>query len=66
MKWQKKLGVGAVLGILGVVGIALGPQFGFTALGRPWSFIAGFITGVVTGLGVTLAVAGLLERRAGK
>jgi hypothetical protein len=31
----------------------------------PWAFLLGFVTDVVTGLGATLSVVGLIERRRG-
>jgi hypothetical protein len=59
----QKLGIGATLGALGATGIVLGSILGLTNLGRPWSFLAGFLFGVLSGVGVALAIAGLLERR---
>jgi hypothetical protein len=43
--------------------MALGPVVGATTLGRPWSFLAGFVVGVIAGIGAALAVHGLIERR---
>ena len=63
MEWQRKTGVGAVLGVLGGILVVLGPMLGLTELGRPWSFLVGFVVGVATGLGAVLAVSGLLDRR---
>ena len=60
---NRRLGVGACLAGIGALGIILGPALGVTDLGRPWSFLVGFITGVITGLGATLSVAGLVGMR---
>jgi hypothetical protein len=35
---------------------------GWSEAPGPWDFLLGFITGVVTGLGTTLSMAGLVER----
>jgi len=63
MDSKKKLGIGALLAILGGIGMALGPTLGVTMLGRPWSFIAGFVVGVMAGVGVALAISSLIEVR---
>jgi len=63
MHWRTKTGTGAVLGILGGVGMAVGPTLGAAELGRPWSFVGGFVVGLVAGIGVVLAVSGLVDRR---
>ncbi len=60
---QTKLGLGAVLSTIGALGIVLSLLLGWTAAPRPWGFLLGFSLGVAAGLGVTLAIAGLLERR---
>lgn len=60
---RTKLAVGSVLAILGGIGMAIGPFLGASELGRPLSFLAGFMVGVVAGVGVAIAVAGLLEQR---
>jgi hypothetical protein len=60
--WQTKTGTGAVLAVLGGIGMALGPSLGATALGRPWSFIVGFMVGVATGIGVVLVISGLIDK----
>lgn len=62
---SQKLGWGACLAVIGALSIVLGPTLGLTELGRPWSFLIGFTFGVITGLGATLSVAGLLEVRSG-
>ena len=60
---NRKLGIGACLSVVGALGIILGPALGVTDLGRPWSFLAGFTTGVIAGLGAALSIAGLLGMR---
>jgi hypothetical protein len=61
MNAAKKLTIGSILAILGGIGIMLGPLLGFTGLAKPWSFILGFIFGVMTGIGVAIALFGLYE-----
>jgi len=51
---NRKLGIGACFALLGALGIALGPVMGLTDLLYPWSFLAGFVTGILAGLGATL------------
>ncbi|MGB3861906.1 MAG: hypothetical protein WA915_07455 [Candidatus Aminicenantaceae bacterium] len=63
MSSSKKLTIGIIFAILGGAGIILGPLLGFTELARPWSFILGFIFGVMSGIGVALALFGLYEVR---
>lgn len=60
---QQRLGAGAILAVLGGLGMTLGPTLGVSSLGEPWSFLAGFVDGVVTGIGVVLAVSGLIQVR---
>jgi hypothetical protein len=63
MRSTKKLAIGSIFSILGGAGIILGPLLGFTEFARPWSFILGFIFGVMSGVGVVLALFGLYERK---
>lgn len=63
MKSEKKLAFGAIFGILGAAGIILGPLLGLSELARPWSFILGFIFGLLAGVGVALSLFGLLEKK---
>ena len=63
MSTKKKLAVGAILAVIGGAGIVLGPILGFTALGKPWSFILGFVFGMMAGAGAALSVFSLLEIR---
>jgi len=60
---NRKLGIGACLCAIGGLGIVLGPALGLTDLGRPWSFLVGFATGVIAGLGTALSVVGLAGMR---
>jgi hypothetical protein len=63
MDARKKAGIGAALAGLGAIGFIIGPTLGLADLARPWSFLIGFVVGIVAGLGATLAVAGLFELR---
>jgi hypothetical protein len=65
VEWSTKLTVGSVLAILGGLGMAVGPLLGLTDLGRPLSFLAGFMIGVVAGGGAALAISGLIDRGSG-
>jgi len=60
---NQKLGLGAVLGIVGALGITLGPTLGLADLGRPWTFLVGFAFGLLAGIGAVLSIAGLSGRR---
>jgi len=60
---KRRLGIGAVLAGCGALGIVLGPVMGLTDLVYPWSFLAGFATGIVSGLGAVLGISGLLGLR---
>jgi hypothetical protein len=63
MKPAHKLSLGSVFAIFGAAGIILRPLLGFSELARPWSFILGFVFGVLAGVGVVLSITGLLETR---
>jgi hypothetical protein len=65
MSTQTKIALGSVLSTLGALVIVLSVLFEWTAAPRPWGFLLGFITGVLAGLGVTLAISGLIDRRRG-
>lgn len=65
MKSEKKISVGAFLAAVGSVGIILGFLAGIPDLTRPWGFLVGFALGVISGLGATLTISGLLDRRHG-
>ena len=65
MSAQTKMTLGAALSTFGALGIVLSVLLGWTAAPRPWGFLLGFVVGVVAGLGSTLAITGLIERRRG-
>ncbi len=60
---RKSLNLGAVLAVFGAAGMFLAPTLGATELARPWSFVVGFVVGIVTGTGAALTIYGLIERR---
>ncbi|UCC40492.1 MAG: hypothetical protein JSV96_03335 [Candidatus Aminicenantes bacterium] len=63
MATKKRLAVGALLAVIGSMGIVLGPMLNLTSLGKPWSFILGFVFGVMAGAGAALSVFSLIESR---
>jgi hypothetical protein len=63
LKPQQKLGWGSLLAVIGAFGIVAGPLMGWSDLGRPWSFLLGFVFGVLGGMGATLSISGLIDRR---
>jgi hypothetical protein len=63
MDTRTKTGLGAAMAVLGALGFVIGPALGLAELATPWSFLIGFVVGIVAGLGATLAVAGLVEMR---
>lgn len=66
MSTQTKLALGAVLATVGALGMVLSLLLGWSAEPRPWGFLLAFLVGVLVGVGVTLAVSGLIERWRGK
>ncbi len=60
---KRRLGIGACLCAAGALGFVLGPALGLSDLARPWSFLVGFATGVMAGLGTALSLAGLAGMR---
>jgi hypothetical protein len=58
-----KLGLGALFSTLGALILVLSILLEWISLPRPWGFLLGFFVGIITGLGVTLSIAGLIERR---
>ena len=58
-----RLSLGATLSLLGAMGMVLAPNLGLTLLGRPWSFLVGFLAGIAAGSGVALTLCGLLNKR---
>ncbi len=63
MNTNMKLGIGAALAAIGALAFVIGPALGFADLGGPWSFILGFVVGIVAGLGSVLTVSGLIDVR---
>jgi hypothetical protein len=63
MNARQRTALGSALASIGGAGIALSAIFDWTSLTRPWGFLLGFTWGLASGLGVALAVAGLLEMR---
>jgi len=63
MNYGNKILLGALLTLIGLLGIILGPLFGFTSFEQPWSFITGFFTGLISGLGITLLITGFITRQ---
>jgi len=59
------MGAGAALAVIGGIGVVLGALGLWSDLGRPWSFLLGFVFGLCGGIGVSLSIAGLLGRRSG-
>ena len=66
MNTQTKLGLGSAMATIAALGIVLSLLLEWSAAPRPWGFLLGFAFGLLAGLGVTLAVAGLIERRRGQ
>jgi len=66
MKAETKMGVGAVLACFGAIAVVLGPILGWSGAPQPWSFLLGFLFGILLGLGAALSVAGLIEYRRGR
>ncbi len=62
---QTKIALGSVLATVGALGMVLSLLLGWSAAPRPWGFLLGFVVGVIAGLGATLSVSGLIERRRG-
>jgi hypothetical protein len=65
MNTRTRIALGSGLSTFGALAIVLSVLFEWAVAPRPWGFLWGFFTGVVAGLGVTLAISGLLDRRRG-
>ena len=63
MSTRTKMSWGAVLGTIGALGMVLSLLLEWPAAPRPWGFLLAFLVGVLAGVGVTLTVAGLVERK---
>ena len=66
MNAQRRMAIGSALAGIASVGIVLSSILGWSGAPRPWGFLLGFAFGVLAGLGVTLAVSGLIEYRRGR
>lgn len=65
MSTRSRMGLGAVLGTVGALGTVLSLLLGWSAAPQPWGSLLAFLFGMAAGVGATLAVAGLIERRQG-
>lgn len=66
MNARAKMGIGAVLAILGGLAIVVVIGLGLMSPERTWGdFIIGFFTGIACGIGVALSLAGMIEMRRG-
>jgi hypothetical protein len=63
MSTQTKIALGSVLSTFGALAFVLSLLLVWTEAPSPWALLLGFFVGVITGLGTTLAIAGLVERR---
>jgi hypothetical protein len=63
MNTNLKLGIGAALATAGALGILIGPSLGFADIRGPWSFLLGFVVGIMAGMGAALSVSGLIDAR---
>jgi hypothetical protein len=63
VKSNAKMALGAVLATFGGASVVLFPLLGWSSIGRPWSFLLGFVVGIASGAGAALALFGLFERR---
>ena len=66
MSAERRMGIGAALACLSAVAVVLAPVLGWAEAAQPWSFLLGFVFGVLLGLGVALSLAGLIEYRRGR
>jgi len=64
MDARNKMGLGAVLAILGGLGMVIVPGLGLASPDHSvFDFIIGFVIGITCGIGVALALAGMVEMR---
>jgi len=63
---QTKLGLGSALASLGALGMILSLLLRWAEAPQPWGSLLGFLVGILVGIGVTLVLVGLIERRGGK
>lgn len=65
MSGNQKLGAGSALTATGIAGIIVSLLMSWNNIPAPWDFMAGFMSGILMGVGAALAVWGLIERRTG-
>ena len=63
MDAQQKLASGAALATIAGLGMVLSSISGWPSVAHPWGLLVVFALGVLGGIGATLAVSGLMERR---
>ena len=61
--WQTKMALGATLATGGALVAVLSSLLGWYTNPRPWVLAMAFATGAVAGIGTTLGISGLVERR---
>jgi hypothetical protein len=61
--WQTKMALGATLATSSALVIVLSSLLGWYTNPRPWVLALAFATGVAAGIGTTLGISGLVERR---
>jgi len=61
MKSRNKLVLGIILTIIGIIVLVFASSMGLTSLFLPWSFITGFVTGMIITLGIGLLISGLVD-----
>lgn len=62
---RKRMGAGSALATVSAAGIVLSAIFGWFGAPRPWGVLLGVVLGFMAGLGVTLAVTGMIQHRRG-
>jgi hypothetical protein len=60
---QAKTALGSALAAIGGLIIVLSSILGWHSIPRPWGFLLGFAAGLLTGIGIALAIGGLVEHR---
>jgi hypothetical protein len=63
MGTDTKIALGSVLGTAGALGIVLSLLLEWSAALGSWGLLLAFVFGALAGVGATLAVTGLIERR---
>jgi hypothetical protein len=59
------MAAGSALATVSGAGIVLSAILGWSGAPRPWGFLLGLVLGLMAGLGMSLAVAGMIEYRQG-